>query len=65
LDALDIAQDASVTKWQVRKNAKVMIDCISNVLSTHQGNESKKLALQKVLLSLIIVDLLPIYSKSI
>jgi hypothetical protein len=65
MDALDIAQDALVLEWKVRRSAKVIIDCISNVLSTHQGKKSKKLALQKVFLSPIVVDLLPIYFKSI
>jgi hypothetical protein len=65
LDALDITQDAPVSEWQVRRSAKVMTYYISNVLSMHQGNESKKRALQKVFLSPIVVDLLPIYSKLI
>jgi hypothetical protein len=65
LDALDIVHDALVSEWQVRRSAKVMTCYISNVLSTYQGNESKKRALQKVFLSPIVVNLLPIYSKSI
>ncbi len=65
MDALDITQDAPMLEWKVTRSVKVIIDCISNVLSTHQSNESKKLALQKVLLSPIVVNLLPIYYESI
>jgi hypothetical protein len=61
LDALD----AQVSKWQVRKSAEIMVDCISNVLSTHQGNELKKTCISKVLLSPIIAIMICIYFESI